>query len=151
MNRPWRAFPELLIAAIFASMLALYAPAAAGQARAANASSAAASSSDPVLQAMLEELARSKSLKMENVPPPYYIEYRISDVDEYDADAAFGALRTSHRTRARVLRAVVRVGDYKQDSYFGSGMGQAEIVPLDDDPVALRRQIWLATDNAYKA
>lgn len=150
MNRPRRIFPDLL-AAVFVAVLALCAPAAPGQTKAVNRSLTAASSSDPVLQAMLEEMARSKSLKMENVPPPYYIECRISDMDEYDADAAFGALRGTRRTRARVLRAVVRVGDYKQDSYFGSGMGQAEIVPLDDDPVALRRQIWLATDSAYKA
>jgi predicted Zn-dependent protease len=51
----------------------------------------------------------------------------------------------------RILRVVVRVGDYKQDSYFGQGMGETSILPLDDDPIALRHQIWLATDEAYKA
>jgi TldD protein len=49
-----------------------------------------------------------------------------------------------------VLRAVVRVGDYKQDSYFGQGTGTVNLMPLDDDPVALRRQLWWATDQAYK-
>jgi len=46
---------------------------------------------------------------------------------------------------------VVRIGDYKQDSYFGRGQGESSILPLDDDPIALRHQIWLATDDAYKA
>jgi TldD protein len=108
-------------------------------------------SSDPVLQAMREELARSKSqLKMENVPPPYYIEYRVTDLDYYEAEAAFGALRQTQRSRARSARVVVRVGDYKQDSYYGPGMGTVDLAPLDDDPIALRRQLWLATDQAYK-
>ena len=108
-------------------------------------------SSDPILQAMREELERSKShLKMDNVPPPYYIEYRLSDVDQYQAEAAFGALRDEQRMRSRVIRVVVRVGDYKQDSYFGPGVGISTIAPIDDNPMALRWQLWTATDAAYK-
>ncbi len=111
-----------------------------------------AAAGDPVLQAMLTELERSKAqLKMEGVQAPYYIEYRVSDYEEYDAEAAFGALRRDQRQRTRVLRAVIRVGDYKQDSYYGEGLGWSDILPLDDDPLALRHQLWLATDEAYKA
>ena len=110
-----------------------------------------AASDDPVLRALLAELERSKAqLKMENVAAPYYIEYRVTDVDEYDAEAVFGALRLAQHARVRVLRAVVRVGDYKQDSYFGQGMGIVNLISLDDDPVALRRQLWWVTDQAYK-
>jgi predicted Zn-dependent protease len=101
---------------------------------------------------MREELARSKAkLKIENVPPPYYIEYRLSDVTEYDAEAAFGALRQDQSFRGRSLRVVVRVGDYKQDSYYGPGVGSAAFAPLDNDSIALRWQLWAATDQAYKA
>jgi TldD protein len=112
----------------------------------------AAASGDPLLEALLTELDRSKAqLKMDQVAPPYYIEYRVNDVDEYSAEAAFGALRENQRVRYRVLRVVVRIGDYKQDSYYGQGMGETDILPLDDDPIALRHQIWLATDEAYKS
>jgi len=45
----------------------------------------------------------------------------------------------------------VRVGDYKQDSFFGQGQGVMDFMPVDDDVMALRHQIWIATDNAYKA
>jgi len=110
-----------------------------------------AAASDPLLQAMLAELQRSKAqLKMENVPAPYYIDYRVSELEEYAADAIFGALRNEQRLRVRLLRAVVRVGDYQQDSYFQQGQGMSDVMPLDDDPVALRHQLWLATDQAYK-
>ena len=106
---------------------------------------------DVILSAMRAELERSKSqIKMDAVAAPYYIEYRIFDVDQYAANASFGALRADVRTRMRFLRVVVRIGDYKQDSYIGQGEGTLDFVPVDDDPVALRRQIWLATDRAYK-
>jgi TldD protein len=107
---------------------------------------------DPVLQAMRIELERSKSdLKLDHMAAPYYIEYRVIDTDQYSAEAAFGALRTDVRGRFRLLRVVVRVGDYKQDSYFGLGEGSLGYVPLDDDMLALRHDLWLATDRAYKA
>ena len=101
---------------------------------------------------MHAELERSKAqLKMEQVAAPYYIEYRVFDVDQYVADASFGALRGDLRTRFRFLRVVVRVGDYKQDSYIGRGEGTLDFMPVDDDMLAFRHQLWTATDRAYKA
>jgi TldD protein len=106
---------------------------------------------DVLLEALLTELSRSKEqLKMDQVQAPYYIEYRVNDVDDFNAEAAFGAVRESDRSHLRVLRVVVRIGDYKKDSFYGQGTGSASILPLDNDPIALRRQIWLLTDEAYK-
>jgi TldD protein len=113
----------------------------------------AAAKGDPLLESLLVELERSKfQLKMDQVKAPYYIEYRVSDVEEYALEAAFGAIRDNQKAHVRILRVVVRIGDYKQDSYFGQGgSGEANVLPLDDDPIALRHQIWLVTDEAYKA
>jgi TldD protein len=111
-----------------------------------------AAADDPVLRAMLAEMQRSKSqLKLADVQAPYYVDYRLMDVDQFVAEAAFGAVRTSLRTRIRMLRIVVRVGDYKQDSYYGQGEGVVDVGPLDDDETGLRHQLWLGTDRAYKA
>lgn len=112
----------------------------------------AAAKGDGLLEALLTELDRSKAqLKMEQVQAPYFIEYRVNEVEDFGAEATFGALRENQRVHVRVLRVVVRIGDYKQDSYYGRGQGETTILPLDNDPIALRRQIWLATDEAYKA
>ena len=112
----------------------------------------AAAKGDPLLDALLVELERSKSqLKMDQLQTPYYIEYRVSDVEDFTADAAFGATREDQKVHVRLLRVVVRLGDYKQDSYFGQGIGDNMLLPLDNDPIALRHQIWLATDEAYKS
>jgi TldD protein len=107
---------------------------------------------DMILSAMHAELERSRSqLKMEQVAAPYYIEYRVFDLDQYSAEAAFGAIRGDARIRFRFLRVVVRIGDYKQDSYSGQGEGTLDFLPVDDDVLAFRHQLWLATDRAYKA
>ncbi len=112
----------------------------------------AAAKGDGLLEALLTELDRSKAqLKMDHVQAPYYVEYRVNEVEDFGAEATFGALRENQHIHVRVLRVVVRIGDYKQDSYFGRGQGESSILPLDNDPIALRHQIWLATDDAYKA
>jgi TldD protein len=128
----------------------LLASAMLGTALAAHASDAAAD--DIVLRALRAEMERSKAkLKLENVQAPYFIEYRVTDHDGFEASAVFGALRSQQRLRGRLLRVVVRVGDYKQDSFYGTGEGVIDLVPLDDDEYAIRHRVWLATDRAYKA
>src|SRR5580692_8687921 len=107
--------------------------------------------SDPILRSLQTELARSKAqLKMDNVDAPFYIEYRVFDVDQFEAGAAFGALLDQNRSRLRLLRAVVRLGDYKVDSFINAGQGVSDILPLDADELAIRHQVWMATDQAYK-
>ncbi len=154
MNVPRKSLDAMARALLIAPLLfaAIGAAPAIAQTKSSASSSATAADSDPILQAMREELDRSKAhLKMENVAAPYYIEYSVTELNEYVAEAAFGALRQKQDSHGRSARVVVRVGDYKQDSYFGPGTGFVDLAPLDDDPIALRHQLWLATDQAYKA
>ncbi len=117
-----------------------------------SARAAGSASGDVVLRALREEMERSKAnLKLENVPAPYYIEYRVTEIDQFEASAVFGALRSQQHNHGRLLRVVVRVGDYKQDSFYGTGEGTIDLVPSDDDVFAIRHRLWLATDRAYKA
>jgi len=107
---------------------------------------------DPVLKAMLQELDRSKSqLQLKGFEKPFYIQYRIEDVDEFDTRAAFGASEGVEHTHQRLARVTVRVGDYKTDSSGGRGDGALQMAAVDDDPIALRSALWAATDQAYKA
>ncbi len=138
-----RAHLRSVLIAIFSILLLC---ASALPARAANATD------NVLLRALKEEMERSKAkLKMDNVAAPYYIEYRVTELDGFDASAVFGALRSQQRGSGRFLRVVVRIGDYKQDSYYGSGEGTVDMVSLDDDMFAIRHRVWLATDRAYKA
>jgi TldD protein len=107
---------------------------------------------DPVLKAMLEELDRSSSqLELKGFEKPFFIEYRIEDVEDFETRASFGATEGAGRTHVRIARVTVLVGDYKTDSSGFRGDGARELAALDEDPIALRSSLWSATDQAYKA
>ena len=106
---------------------------------------------DPVLKAMLTELDRSKSdLQLKDFEKPFFIQYRIEDIDNFETKAAFGATTGSQHSHERVARVTVRVGDYKIDSSGGRGDGAIELASLDDDSIALRAALWTATTRPTK-
>jgi hypothetical protein len=107
---------------------------------------------DPILKAMLAELRRSQEkLQFGQFQRPYFIDYQVTEVQDYVSDAILGALRGDDANVGRLVRVVVRIGDHKQDSYFGEGTGTVEVMPMDNNELALRHTLWLATDKAYKA
>jgi TldD protein len=106
---------------------------------------------DPLLKAMLQELDRSKNeLQLKGFEKPFFIQYRIEDVDTFDTRAEYGATEGSTRSHQRVARVTVRVGDYKTDSSGQRGDGAVQMTALNDDPISIRSALWTATDQAYK-
>ena len=106
---------------------------------------------DPVLEAMLTELDRNMAeLQLAGFEKPFFIQYRVEDVEDFETKAAFGATEGTAHNRARVARVTVLVGNYKTDSSGGRGDGSVEMTSLDEDPIALRSSLWAATDQAYK-
>jgi len=147
-----RALLRLSFALIIAACVA--APAIFAQAPADN---------DHTLQAMRDEMARAKSrleLKFPGTDEPvrpYYIEYRLLDLDVREVVAQFGALMTTTHARNRFMNVSARVGNYKQDSSnFVSGegfqgfIGSTGSVGIDRDYDSLRQDLWIATDQAFK-
>jgi TldD protein len=106
---------------------------------------------DHVLKAMLVELDRSMThLQLSGFEKPYFIEYRIEDVQDFESRAMFGSTEGSHSGHARIARISVRVGDYKTDNSGPRGDGAVQLAAIDDDPIALRSALWAGTDQAYK-
>ncbi len=106
---------------------------------------------DPVLKAMLAEMDRSMGqLELKGFAKPFFIQYRIEEIEDFESKAEFDATEGSEHSHQRVARVTVRVGDYKTDSSGGRGDGSLELTGLDDDPVAIRSALWMATDQAYK-
>jgi predicted Zn-dependent protease len=107
---------------------------------------------DPIFKAMLTELDRSMTqLQLKDFAKPFFIQYRIEDVDNFETKAEFGATEGGQRTHERIARITVRIGDYKADSSGGRGDGTLQLSALNDDPIAIRTSLWAATDQAYKA
>lgn len=104
-------------------------------------------------RAMQDEIDRSmRDLHLGDEPRPYYVAYTISDLDQATANATLGAVTAAHAYRARVLRTDLRVGDPSFDNTnFEGGGPHVDSVPIEDDYAALRRELWLRSDEAYKA
>ena len=118
---------------------------------------------DHTLQAMRDEMERAKTrleLKIPNIEQPvrpYYIEYRLLDLDVREVVAEFGTLFSSTRTRNRFMDVEARVGGYKLDSSnfvsddgFRGFIGPTGSVGIDRDYDSLRQDLWIATDQAFK-
>lgn len=106
---------------------------------------------DPILKAMLQEMDRSKTeLQLPGFQKPFYIQYRIEDIDAFETRGVFGAPQGSAHSHARIARVTVLVGDYKTDSSSQRGDGALQLAGLSEDPIALRTALWQATDQAYK-
>lgn len=113
---------------------------------------------DILLKALKDELARSiEKLQLKDLEKPYYIEYGVEDTESFEVKAEFGAVVKSRRHKSRLLRVDVRVGSYNLDnSGFASQRSpflmarSSRPLVLEDDYSALRHDLWLATDGAYK-
>ena len=74
---------------------------------------------DPILRALRTEMERSKTqLRLENMSAPYFIGYRVVDLDSWEADAALGGVRSESHSRIRFLMVQVRLGDYSNTSFY---------------------------------
>jgi len=118
---------------------------------------------DHTLQAMRDEMARAKTrleLKIPNIDKPvrpYYLEYRLLDLEVKEVVAEFGTLFTSTHVRNRFMDVEARVGSYKLDSSnfvsdegFRGFIGPTGSVGIDRDYDSLRQDLWIATDQAFK-
>lgn len=118
---------------------------------------------DHTLQAMRDEMSRSKTRLELRIPQtdqpvrPYYIEYRLLDLDIREVVAQDGALVQTNHNRSRVMNVGARVGDYKLDSSnfisddgFRGFIGPSGTVGIDRDYNSLRQDLWIATDQAFK-
>jgi len=114
---------------------------------------------DQTLRAMHDELERSRArLQLAGVEKPFCIEYRLLDLDIRTVTSTFGTLVTTGTSRDRFMSVDVRLGDYHLDSSnfisedgFQGFLGSTGQVGIDGDYNSLRQDLWLATDQAYKA
>lgn len=116
---------------------------------------------DSLLVIIEAELKREKEAFSKAAIPPYFIDYRVNDVELGLVSASFGSLTTSSIDHTRMLNTHVRVGDYQVDNThplenqapdFSMGGGySADFIPIDDQPGAVSFQLWSATQAQYKA
>ena len=117
-----------------------------------------AADTDQTLRAMHDEMERNRErLQLPGVEKPFYLEYRLLDLDVRSITASFGDIVSSTTTRNRLMSVEARIGDYHLDSSnfisedgFQGFLGSTGEVGIDHDYNSLRQDLWLATDQAYK-
>ena len=112
---------------------------------------------DQLADILEEELKREMSFLENEETPPYYISYSVNDISEFGTSALFGNLLQMGEDRTRSLKVSIRVGNYELDNthilddfvggygYYGGG----SILPLDNEPLAIKQVLWNETDATY--
>lgn len=108
----------------------------------------------PLVPPLLDELERSAAeLSLPGAPPLYHLRYKLLELDQVDAETAFGSLLRSHTDPYDALFVAVRVGEPAfdntgfggwQNGFLADGLG------LEPTPTSLRNTAWRTTDRAYK-
>jgi len=120
--------------------------------------------SDEILKAMRDEINRSMNeLHLESLQKPYYIEYTLKIYDSFHITSTLGTITNSSKDRKAELNVNIRVGDYSFDNsnFFDISLGlfgstdeeenfKNRTVPYEIEYKSLRRELWLASDAAYK-
>ncbi len=117
-----------------------------------------------ILNALKDELKRSMdSLKLEDLPQPYYIDYTLTLTNSYNVRATLGNIIDTNSSFRAQITVNVRVGDYSFDNsnfldlsfsflFFGEmdEFSASRSIPKEFDYWMLRRELWLATDAAFR-
>jgi len=151
--RPYRFLTWALLLAVLPTASAQKARKPAPQARSTEA--AAESTTSATLSTVLQrELTRAMQELAKRDPAPYFISYSVTDRQDISITAAQGALFNSMHPRLRIADISVRVAsptlDNTHNEARNSGL-RTVLLPLDDDPDAIARVLWQATDQEYKA
>lgn len=110
-------------------------------------------------RAMKDELERSMNeLSYENYEKPFYISYRVQDIEVMSASASLGALVQTNQYPAKTNSVRVLVGDYDFNdesldvaSYHQSySLGNISM-PVENDYYGIRRALWTSTEGIYKS
>lgn len=111
---------------------------------------------EPLMDILRSELDYEYGRLAETSVPPYYMSFRVTDIDVKSVSASFGVLTSSYENRERVFKPQIRLGDYAFDNFRGEidGMqnqNRTQIPLSDENPDAVRQVIWGQVQEDYKA
>ena len=84
---------------------------------------------------------------------PYFLSYSVADAESVSINAQYGAITSSSQTHARTADVQVRLGspalDNTHDAHRTSALTTLPLPLTDDDPAAIERSLWYATNRGY--
>lgn len=109
-----------------------------------------------VVQLLDEELNRNFAALRKADPAAYFLSYELVEQEAQVITATLGALQSNNTSKSRNVDVSIRVGDPKLDNYRQirgdrPQFAGAVSMPLDDEPNAIRRRLWLETDRVFRS
>lgn len=120
---------------------------------------AQAQSKDELSKILRSELTREMEELKSTSTPPYYMDYRVDDMQNASIKSSFGSLIESQIDKKRILTTRVRVGDYRFDnthenSKFDANTSQRfsfpMMLPYEDSAAAIKHVLWESTQLNYR-
>jgi predicted Zn-dependent protease len=106
-----------------------------------------------VIEALAPELERAMRELGRQSPPTHYLAYEVYDRATLTLRASEGGFETTDLNRRRTLDVDVRVGTRERDSGTAAPTRTPrppELLPIEDDPVALRAEAWSTTLSRHR-
>ena len=111
----------------------------------------------PLVSALDAELKRAMSSlgtggDAAQQPKPYFLSYDVDDATSVSIAAEYGAIVQSNESQRRSVDVQVRLGSPAEDNTHGDHRTSALTtlpLPLTDDPAAIARSLWFATNRGY--
>lgn len=103
------------------------------------------------------ELDRNFTILKEKAnPAPYFLAYLVVEEQSEVLSASLGALTNSGRSHRRAFDCSIRVGSPEFDNHKVVGEDRSRFtassaLPVEDDPLAIRRVVWRQTDRAWRS
>lgn len=109
----------------------------------------------PLTKILQDELTRNFTALKQADPAPYFMGYAVTETESDLLQASGGSIDTENHGHIRELDVTVRTGDPNFDNYRRVGndyprFTTGALLPLDDNPTALKRVLWLNTDRVYR-
>jgi len=113
---------------------------------------------DSLMIILHDELYRVNEELQDEEYPPYYIEFRVSDLYSFSLSSSFGYITEKNVDRKKIFSPMIRIGDYQFDNTHVTdnsfGYHDRELtfleLPIDNDPMAVKYKIWTITNGLYR-
>jgi TldD protein len=113
---------------------------------------------DFISNLLQQELVSHYNSLQKQDKPPYFMGFRVSDIQTYTLGASFGSLVNEDYNHGRMMTAEIRIGSYEfdnthpiNDMAMGYSRMSAEQLPIEDSLLPITNSIRQCTDAAYKS
>lgn len=115
--------------------------------------------SDSLVYILEKELQREYKGLSTTTIPPYYMAFRVTEVQDFQVLANMGNIESIRNNHHRVFTPEIRVGSFDLDNSreFQDGTEglyvnttRKDFLPLENNPMLIQKKIWNTVDRVYK-